>query len=99
MSAGPSTPLVGEPGHDVADGAAGRDRETGGGRLHRTPGAERKAADTVLGERHGARQHADCEQAAAEADQRRADAEEQRPSRSGAAKMTAEKATTPASAP
>jgi hypothetical protein len=52
-------------------------RKAHGQRLHRAPGAEREACPSLLVQSHRAGQRADREQAAAEADQRRANLEQQ----------------------
>ena len=78
--------------------AAERDRGAGGGRLHGAPGAERQPALAVAGERHRGGQRADREQPAAEADQR-CRARNSSGDASGAAKITAENANSPTSAP
>ncbi len=65
---------------DVAQRPAERDAQPGRGRLHGAPGAERQArtGSGPVGERHGAGERAHGEQACAQTDQGRADAQQRR---------------------
>ena len=94
VSAGPSAPFAASPPTPSRSAPPAAIADARRRRLHRAPGAERQAARARLGERHRRRQRADGEEPAAEADQRRAGAEEVADS-SGAEKIDRVKADDP----